>query len=59
MLQEMHIYQTAGQKNDFICLQETQRKDEFLQSVRVLHTQFRIFGTFMVKKHECWRVGYL
>ena len=29
-----------------ICLQETHRKDEFLQAIQVLVTQFRMFGTF-------------
>ena len=34
-------------KNDVICLEETRGKDEFLQALQVLHTQFRMFGTFV------------
>ena len=44
-----HIYLTLlAKNNDIICLQETHGKDEFLQSIQVLHTQFRLFGTFML-----------
>ena len=43
--EQKHIYLTRLARNsDIICLQETQ--DEFLQAVQILHTQFRLFGTF-------------
>ena len=41
-----YLPQAAGWKNDIICLQETHGKDECLQA-QVLHTQFRMFGTFV------------
>ena len=34
-------------KNDIVCLHETHGKDEFLQTLQVLHTRFRMFGTFI------------
>ena len=34
-------------KNDVVCVQETHGKDEFMQPLQVLQTQFRMFGTFM------------
>ena len=37
-------------KNDVICLQEAHGKDEFLQALQVLHTLFRMFGTFITDK---------
>ena len=45
--EQKHIYPTRlARKSDIICLQETHGKDEFLQAIHVLHTQFRMFGTF-------------
>ena len=35
-------------KIDVVCVQETHGKDEFLQALQVLHTQFRMFGIFML-----------
>ena len=37
-------------KSDIICLQETHGKDELLQALQVLHTQFRMLGTFINDK---------
>ena len=54
---EAYLPHTVGQENDVICLQETQGKDQFLQAIHVLQTQFRKFGTFTPEQRECWRVG--
>ena len=43
---EAYLPHTVGQKNNITCLQETHGKDESLQAIHVLHTQFRMFGTF-------------
>ena len=43
---EAYLPHAVGQENDVSCLQETHGKDEFLQAIHVLHTQFRMFGTF-------------
>ena len=34
-------------KNDILCLQEAHGKDEFSHTLQVLHTRFRMFGTFI------------
>ena len=45
--EQKHIYFTRpARNNDIICLQQTHGKYEFVQAVQVLHTQFRLFGTF-------------
>ena len=44
------ISRERKQKNDIICLQETHGKDEFLQSIQVPHTQFRMFDSFVQDK---------
>ena len=36
----------------FICPEKTHGKDEFLQAVQVLHTQFLMFGTFVTGNVE-------
>ena len=47
--EQKQIYLTRLARNDdIICLQETHGKDEFIQAVQVLDTQFRLFGTFML-----------
>ena len=46
--EQMHKYlKRLTDKNDVNCLQETHGNDEFLQAFQVLHTPFRMFGTFI------------
>ena len=45
------------EKRSSFCLLETHGKDEFPQTVQVLHTQFRLFGTFtLVNTNSCQTV---
>ena len=44
---EANSPQADGWTNDVVSLQETHGKEEFLQALQVLHTQFRMFGTFV------------
>ena len=55
-----HIYLTRQlRNNDIICLQETHGKDELLQVVQGLFSQFRLFGTFTPNNVNAGGFGYL
>ena len=41
------LAERLADKNHVVCLQETHGKDEFLQALQVLHSHFRMFGTFI------------
>ena len=44
---DANLPQSTGQKkNNIIRLQEKRRKDQFLQAIHVLHTQYGMFGAF-------------
>ena len=45
--QKNHYLKRLADKNDVVCLQETHGKDEFLPALQVLHSHFRMFGTFI------------
>ena len=45
--QKQKYFKLVTDKNNVICPQETLGKDEFLQALQVLHTQFRMFRTFV------------
>ena len=45
--EQKHHLKRLAEKSDVVCLQETHGKDEFLQAQTVLHSQFRMFGTFI------------
>ena len=57
--QKHKYFKRLTDQNDVICLQETHGKHEFLRALQVLHTPFRMFGTFVTDNVDACGIGHL